>query len=68
MKPPAVERAVQTTPPIISAAVMPAVPFEPMLTSTSEARISVMRVIPETGLLADDGDGVGCDRREKGTR
>ena len=51
MKPPAVERAVQTTPPIISAAVMPAVPFRPMLTSTSEARISVMRVIPETGLL-----------------
>ena len=36
---------------MISAAVMPAVPFRPMLTSTSDARISVMRVIPETGLL-----------------
>ena len=51
MKPPAIERAVHTTPPMISAAVMPAVPLRPMLASTSELRMSVMSVMPETGLV-----------------
>ena len=49
MKAPATESAVHTTPPIIRAAVIPAVPFNPTATIISEARISVMRVIPLTG-------------------
>ena len=49
MNAPAIERAVQTTPPIIIAAVMPSLPLRPTLTSTNELRISVMRVIPDTG-------------------
>ena len=51
IKPPAIARAVQTTPPIIIAAVMPPVPVSPALTSTRELRISVIKVIPETGLV-----------------
>ena len=51
MKPPAIDRAVQTTPPITSAAVMPVVPLRPTLTNTSDARISVISVMPETGLV-----------------
>ena len=47
---PATESAVHTTPPIIRAAVIPAVPFSPTATITIEARMRVMRVIPLTGL------------------
>ena len=50
MKPPAVERAVQTTPPITSAATIPAVPLSPTATMMNEAMMSVMSVMPETGL------------------
>ena len=50
MKPPAMESAVHTTPPIIMAAVMPLVPLNPALTSTSEVRMSVISVMPDTGL------------------
>lgn len=50
MKPPAMERAVQTTPPIIIAAAIPAVPLSPAATSITDARIRVIRVIPLTGL------------------
>lgn len=49
MNAPAMERAVQTTPPIIIAAVMPSLPLSPTLTRTSELRIRVIRVIPDTG-------------------
>ena len=49
MNAPATESAVQTTPPIIKAAVIPAVPLRPTATIMIEARISVMRVIPLTG-------------------
>ena len=50
MNAPATERAVHTTPPIIRAAVMPAVPFSPTATITRDARMSVINVIPLTGL------------------
>ena len=49
MNAPATESAVQTTPPMISAAVIPAVPFNPTDTIIIEARIRVIRVIPLTG-------------------
>ena len=49
MKAPATESAVQTTPPMIRAAVIPAVPLSPTATIMSEARMRVMRVIPLTG-------------------
>ena len=49
MNAPATERAVHTTPPMMSAAVIPAVPFKPTATIMREARIRVMRVIPLTG-------------------
>ncbi len=45
------ERAVQTTPPITIDATMPDVPFSPMATKMEDAIMSVMRVIPDTGLL-----------------
>ena len=48
---PAIDSAVQTTPPIMSAATMPSVPLRPTATITTEARMSVMSVIPDTGLL-----------------
>ena len=51
MKPPAIERAVQTTPPMISAAVMPVEPFRPTLTRMSDERMSVMSVMPDTGFV-----------------
>ena len=51
MKPPAIERAVQTTPPITKEATMPEGPFSPTATITTEARISVIKVIPETGFV-----------------
>ena len=50
MKPPAIERAVQTTPPIIKAETMPAVPFKPTVTKMIEDKINVINVIPDTGL------------------
>ena len=43
--------AVQTTPPIISAATMPPGPLRPTATMTTLARMSVISVIPDTGLL-----------------
>ena len=51
MKPPAMESAVHTTPPIIMAAVMPLVPLNPALTSTSEVRMSVISVIAVGALV-----------------
>ena len=51
MKLPAMESAVQTTPPIIRAATIPAGPRKPTATITTEARISVISVIPDTGLV-----------------
>ena len=51
MKPPAIDSAVHTTPPITSAATMPEGPFSPTATITTEARISVINVIPDTGLV-----------------
>ena len=50
MNEPATERAVQTTPPMMSAAIMPLTPFSPTATMTTEARMSVMSVMPLTGL------------------
>ena len=51
MKAPAIERAVHTTPPMMRAATMPAVPLRPTATITTEARMSVISVMPDTGLL-----------------
>ena len=51
MKPPAMLRAVHTTPPMMRAATMPPVPFSPTATMMTEARMSVMSVMPLTGLL-----------------
>ena len=51
MNAPAIDRAVHTTPPMMRAATMPAVPFSPTATITTEARMSVISVMPETGLL-----------------
>ena len=50
MKEPAMESAVQTTPPMMRAATMPPVPFSPTATMTTEARMRVISVIPLTGL------------------
>ena len=51
MKPPAMDKAVQTTPPIIRADTMPAVPLNPVATKMMEANISVISVMPDTGLV-----------------
>ena len=51
MKPPAIERAVQTTPPMTIAATMPELPLRPAATSTRAVIIRVMMVMPLTGLL-----------------
>ena len=51
IKPPAIERAVQTTPPMIRAETIPAVPFSPTATKMIEAKMSVIKVIPDTGLV-----------------
>ena len=48
---PAIDSAVHTTPPIIRAATIPLAPFKPTATNTTDANISVIRVIPDTGLL-----------------
>ena len=45
------DSAVQTTPPSTMAATIPLVPLSPMATNTAEAMMSVIRVIPLTGLL-----------------
>ena len=50
MKHPAIDNAVQTTPPIINAASIPFEPFNPMAAMTTLARINVINVIPLTGL------------------
>ncbi len=49
-KPPAIERAVHTTPPITMDAAMPDVPLSPTATKMADAMIRVMRVMPDTGL------------------
>ena len=49
--PPAIESAVQTTPPITIEATMPLVPLSPMATKMAEAMMSVISVMPDTGLL-----------------
>ena len=51
MKPPAIERAVHTTPPITRAATIPVAPFKPTATITTDAKIKVIKVIPDTGLV-----------------
>ena len=48
---PATESAVQTTPPITRAATMPPLPFNPQAASTIAVMISVMMVMPLTGLV-----------------
>ena len=45
------ESAVHTTPPIISADTMPAVPFSPPATRIIDAKIKVINVMPDTGLV-----------------
>ena len=49
-KPPAIESAVHTTPPITIAATMPDVPLRPIATKIADAIISVISVMPDTGL------------------
>ena len=51
MNPPAIDKAVQTTPPITNAATIPLGPFRPTATMTTEASISVISVMPDTGLV-----------------
>ena len=51
INPPAIESAVHTTPPITIAPTIPLAPFMPTATKITEAIISVISVIPETGLL-----------------
>ena len=43
------DKAVQTIPPMMSALTIPCQPFNPTATRTTDERINVMRVIPETG-------------------
>ena len=50
IKPPAIERAVHTTPPITMAATIPLVPLSPTPTKITEAIIKVIKVMPDTGL------------------
>ena len=45
------ERAVQTTPPMIRAATIPDVPVNPTATKITDANIKVMSVIPDTGFV-----------------
>ena len=49
--PPAIDRAVQTTPPMTMAATIPLEPLRPIATKMTLATIRVIKVIPETGLL-----------------
>ena len=51
MKPPDIDSAVQTTPPMSRAANMPYWPVRPAATSTRLLRIRVIMVMPETGLV-----------------
>ena len=48
--PPAIDSAVHTTPPITIEAMMPAEPFKPIDTKIPDEIISVISVIPDTGL------------------
>ena len=50
-KPPAIDNAVQTTPPITRAATIPSGPRRPTATITTEARIRVISVMPDTGFV-----------------
>ena len=45
------ESAVQTTPPIIRAETIPAVPFSPAATRMMDDKINVISVIPDTGFV-----------------
>ena len=49
MNAPATANAVQTTPPMIRAAVIPIAPLNPAATITKDAKINVMSVMPLTG-------------------
>ena len=49
MNEPATDSAVHTTPPMMSAAIIPPTPFSPTATITTEARMSVISVMPLTG-------------------
>ncbi|MPN38211.1 hypothetical protein SDC9_185735 [bioreactor metagenome] len=51
MNAPETDSAVQTTPPITRAAVMPAVPERPLATMITDARINVISVMPLTGFV-----------------
>ena len=51
MKPPAIERAVHTTPPMMAAATIPEAPLRPTATIITDDSMSVISVIPDTGLL-----------------
>ena len=51
INPPAIESAVQTTPPMIKEATIPVDPFNPIATITTDAKMSVIKVIPETGFV-----------------
>ena len=51
MKEPETDRAVQTTPPITRALIMPELPVSPICTSTNEERMRVISVIPDTGFV-----------------
>ena len=45
------DSAVHTTPPITNAATIPSGPFKPTDTITTDARINVISVMPETGFV-----------------
>ena len=51
MNEPATESAVHTTPPMMRAANIPPGPFKPTATITTEAKMRVINVMPETGVL-----------------
>ena len=51
MNEPATDRAVHTTPPMMRAAAMPALPFRPTATRIREAMMSVISVMPDTGFV-----------------
>ena len=48
---PDMDSAVHTTAPMSRAASIPALPFRPTATMTTEARMRVISVMPDTGLL-----------------
>jgi len=67
---PATDRAVQTAVPMISVTKMPVRPDSPMAVITSDDRITVTRVMPDTGLvptmaMASAATGVNRKHRAK---